>query len=283
MLLLRRCGEPRASAGPCRWWRYISSPLRFHVFLARAHHQGPPKVNMWEDPLSPSKWKEEPVQPFGPPFTLTLNRSPYMFPKVTLIRPNAFGFSASEGSNTNEKTPNAKSGSLNKPLPLRKIADPQHSLQEYCNHYPMTQLGHENMNHNKGDRYPILQFWVKFDSPTLQHTEWHGAEHHISLKDLSTGNYHLHKPSSISNPCYRLLVQDRHILTECIDQSPVTSSEEAVITSHLIRIILVPMGKRQIREATSVGVLQISEVPIKKLPLLGLPRHAIQQLKTLDG
>ncbi|CAL9096126.1 unnamed protein product [Musa textilis] len=59
--LLRRCGEPRASAGPCRWWRYISSPLRFHVSLARAHHQGPPKVNMWEDPLSPSKWKEEHV------------------------------------------------------------------------------------------------------------------------------------------------------------------------------------------------------------------------------
>ncbi|CAL9046063.1 unnamed protein product [Musa banksii] len=61
MMLLRRCGEPRASAGPCRWWKYISSPLRFHVFLARAHHQGPPKVNMREDPLSPSKWKEEHV------------------------------------------------------------------------------------------------------------------------------------------------------------------------------------------------------------------------------
>ncbi|URE01859.1 hypothetical protein MUK42_35734 [Musa troglodytarum] len=59
-------------------------------------HQGPPKVNMWEDPLSPSKWKEE------------------HFPKVTLIRPSAFGSSASEGSNTNEKTPNARSGSLNK-------------------------------------------------------------------------------------------------------------------------------------------------------------------------
>ncbi|KAJ8504026.1 hypothetical protein OPV22_004912 [Ensete ventricosum] len=24
-------------------------------------HHGPPKVNMWEDPLSPSKWKEEHV------------------------------------------------------------------------------------------------------------------------------------------------------------------------------------------------------------------------------
>ncbi|THU44042.1 hypothetical protein C4D60_Mb02t03200 [Musa balbisiana] len=23
------------------------------------HHHGPPKINMWEDPLSPSKWKEE--------------------------------------------------------------------------------------------------------------------------------------------------------------------------------------------------------------------------------
>ncbi|KAI3440708.1 uncharacterized protein J3R85_003149 [Psidium guajava] len=24
-----------------------------------ADHHGPPKVNVWEDPLSPSKWKEE--------------------------------------------------------------------------------------------------------------------------------------------------------------------------------------------------------------------------------
>ncbi|KDO74196.1 hypothetical protein CISIN_1g034130mg [Citrus sinensis] len=27
-------------------------------------HHGPPKVNFWEDPLSPSKWKEEHVRRF---------------------------------------------------------------------------------------------------------------------------------------------------------------------------------------------------------------------------
>ena len=29
-----------------------------------ADHHGPPKVNFWQDPLSPSKWKEEHVSPF---------------------------------------------------------------------------------------------------------------------------------------------------------------------------------------------------------------------------
>ncbi|KAJ0046390.1 hypothetical protein Pint_04443 [Pistacia integerrima] len=28
-------------------------------------HHGPPKVNFWEDPLSPSKWKEEHVSLFA--------------------------------------------------------------------------------------------------------------------------------------------------------------------------------------------------------------------------
>jgi len=27
-----------------------------------ADHHGPPKVNLWEDPMSPSKWKEEHVR-----------------------------------------------------------------------------------------------------------------------------------------------------------------------------------------------------------------------------
>ncbi|GAB2233856.1 hypothetical protein Droror1_Dr00003086 [Drosera rotundifolia] len=28
-------------------------------FAGAADHHGPPKVNCWQDPLSPSKWKEE--------------------------------------------------------------------------------------------------------------------------------------------------------------------------------------------------------------------------------
>ncbi|KAJ0988667.1 hypothetical protein J5N97_007023 [Dioscorea zingiberensis] len=28
-------------------------------FAAGGDHHGPPRVNFWEDPLSPSKWKEE--------------------------------------------------------------------------------------------------------------------------------------------------------------------------------------------------------------------------------
>ncbi|KAK4793690.1 hypothetical protein SAY86_024125 [Trapa natans] len=28
-----------------------------------ADHHGPPRVNFWEDPMSPSKWKEEHVSP----------------------------------------------------------------------------------------------------------------------------------------------------------------------------------------------------------------------------
>lgn len=30
-----------------------------------ADHHGPPKVNLWQDPMSPSKWKEEHVSPFS--------------------------------------------------------------------------------------------------------------------------------------------------------------------------------------------------------------------------
>lgn len=29
-----------------------------------ADHHGPPKVNFWQDPMSPSKWKEEHVSLF---------------------------------------------------------------------------------------------------------------------------------------------------------------------------------------------------------------------------
>ncbi|KAI5073457.1 hypothetical protein GOP47_0011470 [Adiantum capillus-veneris] len=28
-------------------------------YMSADHHHGPPKVNFWEDPMSPSKWKEE--------------------------------------------------------------------------------------------------------------------------------------------------------------------------------------------------------------------------------
>ncbi|KAM3320575.1 hypothetical protein P3S67_007777 [Capsicum chacoense] len=28
-------------------------------FFGDADHHGPPKVNFWQDPMSPSKWKEE--------------------------------------------------------------------------------------------------------------------------------------------------------------------------------------------------------------------------------
>jgi hypothetical protein len=30
-------------------------------FLIIADHHGPPRINCWQDPMSPSKWKEEHV------------------------------------------------------------------------------------------------------------------------------------------------------------------------------------------------------------------------------
>ncbi|XP_010905583.1 uncharacterized protein [Elaeis guineensis] len=45
--------------------RRLSSPTPSAKLIPRrglaggGDHHGPPKVNIWEDPLSPSKWKEE--------------------------------------------------------------------------------------------------------------------------------------------------------------------------------------------------------------------------------
>ncbi|XP_074301705.1 uncharacterized protein LOC141633125 [Silene latifolia] len=33
--------------------------LQRRAFAGAADHHGPPKVNSWQDPTSPSKWKEE--------------------------------------------------------------------------------------------------------------------------------------------------------------------------------------------------------------------------------
>lgn len=47
--------------------RFISIFILFCSFLAVllaltvADHHGPPKVNFWEDPMHPSKWKQEHV------------------------------------------------------------------------------------------------------------------------------------------------------------------------------------------------------------------------------
>ncbi|PON81938.1 hypothetical protein TorRG33x02_222610 [Trema orientale] len=40
----------------------VSTPrtsLRAANLVQRRDHHGPPRVNFWQDPLSPSKWKEE--------------------------------------------------------------------------------------------------------------------------------------------------------------------------------------------------------------------------------
>ncbi|MCL7036340.1 hypothetical protein MKW94_018990 [Papaver nudicaule] len=39
-------------------WRLPARVSSIHILLIVYGH-GPPKVNCWQDPLSPSKWKEE--------------------------------------------------------------------------------------------------------------------------------------------------------------------------------------------------------------------------------
>lgn len=39
---------------------FLQANIDFHI-AAIADHHGPPKVNFWQDPMSPSKWKEEHV------------------------------------------------------------------------------------------------------------------------------------------------------------------------------------------------------------------------------
>lgn len=40
---------------------YYLSSYQFYLPYTSTDHHGPPKVNFWDDPLSPSKWKEEHV------------------------------------------------------------------------------------------------------------------------------------------------------------------------------------------------------------------------------
>ncbi|XVE66244.1 hypothetical protein DITRI_Ditri08aG0064800 [Diplodiscus trichospermus] len=46
-------------------------------FADAVDHHGPPKVNFWEDPISPSKWKEEHVNSFL--FIIFLSVLPFIF------------------------------------------------------------------------------------------------------------------------------------------------------------------------------------------------------------
>ncbi|KAJ8543451.1 hypothetical protein K7X08_005974 [Anisodus acutangulus] len=38
---------------------FSSSTAQRRCFAGAADHHGPPKVNCWQDPMSPAKWKEE--------------------------------------------------------------------------------------------------------------------------------------------------------------------------------------------------------------------------------
>ncbi|GFY99064.1 hypothetical protein Acr_13g0004650 [Actinidia rufa] len=43
--------------------RLSSSLVPRRGLAGAADHHGPPKVNCWKDPMSPSQWKEEHVSP----------------------------------------------------------------------------------------------------------------------------------------------------------------------------------------------------------------------------
>lgn len=44
--------------------KIVFLPNIFSTLLRFADHHGPPKVNCWQDPMNPSKWKEEHVSLF---------------------------------------------------------------------------------------------------------------------------------------------------------------------------------------------------------------------------
>ncbi|KAK2975333.1 hypothetical protein RJ640_004533, partial [Escallonia rubra] len=52
---LARLSAPKSAASSSQ----AAILIHRHGLASGGDHRGPPKVNFWEDPLSPSKWKEE--------------------------------------------------------------------------------------------------------------------------------------------------------------------------------------------------------------------------------
>ncbi|CAI9088583.1 OLC1v1022955C2 [Oldenlandia corymbosa var. corymbosa] len=48
-----------SASGSAPSTRQAASLLQRRGLAGGGDHHGPPKVNFWEDPMSPSKWKEE--------------------------------------------------------------------------------------------------------------------------------------------------------------------------------------------------------------------------------
>ncbi|CAA0808484.1 Unknown protein [Striga hermonthica] len=53
--ILTRLSAPRSAVSSAQ----ASALVQRRGLAGGGDHHGPPKVNIWEDPLSPSKWKEE--------------------------------------------------------------------------------------------------------------------------------------------------------------------------------------------------------------------------------
>ncbi|XP_021593475.1 uncharacterized protein LOC110600876 isoform X2 [Manihot esculenta] len=51
---LSRLSSPRVASAP-----QAASLIHRRGLAGGGDHHGPPKVNFWQDPMSPSKWKEE--------------------------------------------------------------------------------------------------------------------------------------------------------------------------------------------------------------------------------
>ncbi|XP_057465990.1 uncharacterized protein LOC130755584 [Actinidia eriantha] len=53
--ILARLSSPKSAASTSQ----AANLIQRRGLASGGDHHGPPKVNFWEDPLSPSKWKEE--------------------------------------------------------------------------------------------------------------------------------------------------------------------------------------------------------------------------------
>ncbi|KAL4319447.1 hypothetical protein GQ457_18G014560 [Hibiscus cannabinus] len=57
--LLAAAGRRVATLAPTSAPSQAPALIHRRGLAGAADHHGPPKVNLWQDPLSPSKWKEE--------------------------------------------------------------------------------------------------------------------------------------------------------------------------------------------------------------------------------
>ncbi|RDY03696.1 Serine/threonine-protein phosphatase 2A 65 kDa regulatory subunit A beta isoform, partial [Mucuna pruriens] len=111
---------------------------------------------------------------------------------------------------------------------------------------------------------PLRKLRHKLNIPLLKHPQRHRTKHHIPPKLLPTSTNH-HPITPILYTLHSPPIKNGKILCQSANKYLIPPRNEAMITPHLIRIILIPISHRQIRHESGIRILQVSKMPIHHL------------------